>query len=104
MEETLRRWENKFGDETDKQEDRETVVSESKEDEQRKDDTQADQLALTTEKVKNLEAKLSEQKAELDVLREVVLDLCVSLGLESILMNMCFSFLLVYDLQYYEIH
>ncbi|CAG8487777.1 3293_t:CDS:2 [Paraglomus brasilianum] len=75
MEETLRRWENKFGDETDKQEDRETVVSESKEDEQRKDDTQADQLALTTEKVKNLEAKLSEQKAELDVLREVVLDL-----------------------------
>ena len=98
MEATLRRWEDKFGgDETDKQEDKEeAVVSETverKEDEQFKDDTRTDQLELSInmqEKVKSLETQLSEQKAELDVLREVVLDLCVSLGLESILLLITF--------------
>jgi len=82
MEATLRRWEDKFGDkldETDTQEDKEeTVVSKIVEDEQHKDDDRTDELMVAVdmqEKVKNLEAQLSEQKAELDVLREVVLDL-----------------------------
>ncbi|CAG8549914.1 10369_t:CDS:2 [Paraglomus occultum] len=86
MEATLRRLEDKFG-ETDKREDLdETVLSKTVEREQRKDDARTDELTVAVdmqEKVKNLETQLSEQKAELDVLREVVLDLCVSLGLEE---------------------